>query len=48
MIVTELRVTTCRVPLSSPIVMGDLRFDAREYLIVEVRTDQASPGSASA
>jgi D-arabinonate dehydratase len=44
MIVTELRVTTCRVPLSSPIVMGELRFEAREYLVVEVRTDEGVTG----
>jgi D-arabinonate dehydratase len=44
MIVTELRVTTCRVPLSSPIVMGELRFDAREYLLLEVRTDAGVTG----
>lgn len=44
MIVTELRVATCRVPLSSPIVMGELRFEAREYLILEVRTDEGVTG----
>ena len=44
MIVTEIRVATCRVPLSSPIVMGELRFEAREYLVVEVRTDQGVTG----
>jgi L-alanine-DL-glutamate epimerase-like enolase superfamily enzyme len=43
-IVSEVRVTTCRVPLSSPIVMGELRFDAREYLIVEVATDEGVVG----
>lgn len=42
--VSEVRVTTCRVPLSSPIVMGELRFDAREYLIVEVVTDEDITG----
>jgi D-arabinonate dehydratase len=43
-IVSEVRVTTCRVPLSSPIVMGELRFEAREYFIVEVATDQGVTG----
>jgi D-arabinonate dehydratase len=44
MIVSEIRVTTCRVPLSSPIVMGELRFEAREYLVVEVLTDAGITG----
>lgn len=44
MIITEVRATTCRIPLSSPIVMGDLHFDSREYLIVEVMTDDGVTG----
>jgi len=44
MIVTEVRSTTVRIPLSSPIVMGELRFDAREYLVVEVMTDEGLTG----
>lgn len=42
--ITEVRLTTCRVPLSTPIVMGELRFDGREYLIVEVVTDDGLVG----
>ena len=43
--VSGVRVTTCRIPLSSPIVMGEIRFDAREYLLVEVRTDEGVVGT---
>lgn len=42
--IVEVVVTTCRVPLSRPIVMGALHFDAREYLLVEVRTDEGLVG----
>lgn len=44
MIITEVRATTLRIPLSSPIVLGDLRFDGREYLVVEVFTDEGVTG----
>ncbi len=44
MIITEVRATTIRIPLSSPIVMGPLKFDSREYLVVEVLTDQGVTG----
>ena len=44
MIITEVRATTIRIPLSSPIVMGPLHFDSREYLVVEVRTDDGPTG----
>ncbi len=44
MIVREVRTTTIRIPLSSPIVMGALRFDSREYLVVEVLTDEGLTG----
>ena len=37
--------TTCRVPLSRPIVMGSLRFEAREYLVVEVVTEDGVVGT---
>lgn len=43
--VQSVRSTTCRIPLSSPIVMGDLRFEAREYLVVEVVTDEGIVGT---
>ncbi len=42
--IVEVRLTTCRVPLSSPIVMGELRFDGREYLVVELVTDEGLTG----
>jgi D-arabinonate dehydratase len=42
--ITEVRSTTVRIPLSSPIVMGEIRFDAREYLILEVLTDEGLTG----
>lgn len=42
--IVEVVVTTCRVPLSRPIIMGALRFDAREYLLVELRTDEGLVG----
>lgn len=44
MIITEVRATTCRVPLTSPIVMGEIQFDSREYLVVEVVTDEGLTG----
>ncbi len=42
--ITEVRATTIRIPLSSPIVMGEMRFDGREYLLLEVRTDEGLTG----
>jgi L-alanine-DL-glutamate epimerase-like enolase superfamily enzyme len=42
--ITGVRTTTVRIPLSSPIVMGEIRFDGREYLIVEVLTDDGLTG----
>ena len=44
MIITEVRATTIRIPLSTPIVLGDLHFDGREYLVVEVFTDEGVTG----
>lgn len=35
---------TVAVPMSRPVVMGDLRYDVREYLIVEIRTDEGVVG----
>lgn len=43
--VESVRSTTCRIPLTRPIVMGDLRFEAREYLVVEIRTDEGIVGT---
>jgi len=42
--ITEVRATTCDVPLPRPIIMGDLRYDSREYLVVEVVTDAGATG----
>jgi L-alanine-DL-glutamate epimerase-like enolase superfamily enzyme len=42
--ITSVTATTCRVPLPRPIVMGDVRFDAREYILVEVSTDSGLVG----
>jgi L-alanine-DL-glutamate epimerase-like enolase superfamily enzyme len=44
MIVTGVRVMTCDVPLPRPIVMGDLRFESREYVVVAVDTDAGVTG----
>jgi len=42
--VTEVRATTLDVPLPRPIVMGEIRFESREYLVVEVVTDDGRTG----
>ena len=42
--ITEVRATTVRIPLSSPILMGEVRFDGREYLVLEVLTDEGLTG----
>lgn len=42
--VTEVRAITCDVPLERPIVLGDLRYDSRDYVVVEVRTDSGPRG----
>lgn len=42
--IAAVRATTVDVPLPRPIVMGDIRFDSREYLIVEVETDSGLIG----
>lgn len=36
--------TTCVVPLPRPIVMGEIRFDAREYIVVQVTDDAGRTG----
>jgi L-alanine-DL-glutamate epimerase-like enolase superfamily enzyme len=43
-IVTGVRVVTCDVPLPRPIVMGELRFDSREYVLAVVETDAGVSG----
>lgn len=42
--ITEVRATTVDVPLPRPIVMGEIRFESREYLVVEVVTDDGRIG----
>ncbi len=42
--ITEVRATTCDVPLPRPIIMGDLRYDSREYVVVEIVTDTGATG----
>ncbi|MBX3031690.1 MAG: mandelate racemase/muconate lactonizing enzyme family protein [Chloroflexi bacterium] len=42
--ITAVRATTADVPLPRPIVMGEIRFDSREYLIVEIETDTGHTG----
>jgi L-alanine-DL-glutamate epimerase-like enolase superfamily enzyme len=42
--ITEVRATTIRIPLSTPIVMGELKFDGREYLVLEIVTDEGLTG----
>jgi len=44
MLITGVRTVTCDIPLSKPIVMGELRFDSREYCLVLVDTDQGVTG----
>jgi L-alanine-DL-glutamate epimerase-like enolase superfamily enzyme len=42
--IVDVRVTTCDVPVPRPIVMGDLRYDSRDYVIAEVVTDEGLSG----
>jgi L-alanine-DL-glutamate epimerase-like enolase superfamily enzyme len=42
--IASVRAVTCEIPLSRPIVMGELRFDAREYILVIVETDEGVRG----
>lgn len=42
--ITDVRAVTCDVPVPRPIVMGDLRYDTRDYVIVEVVTDEGITG----
>ena len=44
MFITGVRILTCDVPLPRPIVMGELRFDSREYVLVIVDTDVGVSG----
>jgi len=42
--IVDVRATTCDVPVPRPIVMGDLRYDTRDYIVVEIRTDEGVSG----
>jgi L-alanine-DL-glutamate epimerase-like enolase superfamily enzyme len=42
--ITGVRTVTCSIALPNPIVMGELRFDAREYIVVIVETDAGIAG----
>lgn len=42
--ISAVRATTVDVPLPRPIVMGEIRFDSREYLVVEIDTDDGLTG----
>ena len=42
--ITAVRTVTCDIPLPRPIVMGDLRFESREYVIVVIETDVGVAG----
>jgi L-alanine-DL-glutamate epimerase-like enolase superfamily enzyme len=42
--IKDVRSWTCRVPLSRPIVMGEIRFEYREYVVVEIVTQDGVRG----
>jgi D-arabinonate dehydratase len=42
--IASVTATTCVVPLPRPIVMGEIRFDAREYIVVEITADTGQTG----
>ena len=42
--IVDVRATTCDVPVPRPIVMGDLRYDTRDYIVVEITTDEGVSG----
>ena len=42
--ITGVRTVTCEIALPRPIVMGELRFDAREYIVVVLETDEGIAG----
>ena len=42
--ISSVRAITCEIPLARPIVMGDLRFDSREYILVIIETDDGVRG----
>jgi L-alanine-DL-glutamate epimerase-like enolase superfamily enzyme len=42
--ITGVRTITCDIPLPHPIVMGELRFDSRAYVLVIIETDAGVQG----
>jgi D-arabinonate dehydratase len=42
--ITDVRAFTCDVPVPRPIILGDIRYDSRDYVIVEVLTDEGVSG----
>jgi D-arabinonate dehydratase len=42
--ITDVRALTCDIPVPRPIVMGELRYDTRDYVVVEVMTDEGVNG----
>ena len=42
--ITEIRAWTLEVPLRRPLVMGSLRYDSRDYVLVQVTTDDGLAG----
>ena len=44
MVITEIRVATCDIPLSNPVMLGEIRYDSRDYVLVEITTDDAVSG----
>jgi D-arabinonate dehydratase len=42
--ITGVRTVTCDIPLARPIVMGDLRFESREYAIATIETNVGITG----
>jgi L-alanine-DL-glutamate epimerase-like enolase superfamily enzyme len=42
--ITGVRTVTCEIALPRPIVMGELRFHAREYIVVVIETDEGVAG----
>jgi hypothetical protein len=43
--IASVRAVTVDVPVARPVVMGEIRYDSRDYLLVEITTDDGTrPG----
>lgn len=42
--ITEVRASTVDVPLSHPVILGEVRYPSRDYVIVEIATDEGISG----